>query len=88
MAIARALAMDPEILLLDEVTSALNPEVVDDVLAILRQVAETTNVTMLIVTHKMAFASNTLPCNVQLVLLAKAISWVTMSMVTLVVSAT
>ena len=56
VAIARALAMDPEILLLDEVTSALDPEVVDDVLAILRQVAETTNVTMLIVTHEMAFA--------------------------------
>ena len=56
VAIARALAMDPEILLLDEVTSALDPEVVDDVLAILRQVAETTNVTMLIVTHEMGFA--------------------------------
>ncbi|MGO1550356.1 MAG: amino acid ABC transporter ATP-binding protein [Nesterenkonia sp.] len=58
VAIARALAMDPEILLLDEVTSALDPEVVDDVLAILRQVAETTNVTMLIVTHEMAFAKD------------------------------
>lgn len=56
VAIARALAMDPEILLLDEVTSALDPEVVDDVLNILRQVAETTDVTMLIVTHEMGFA--------------------------------
>ena len=56
VAIARALAMDPEILLLDEVTSALDPEVVDDVLNILRTVAETTNVTMLIVTHEMGFA--------------------------------
>ena len=56
VAIARALAMDPEILLLDEVTSALDPEVVDDVLAILREVADTTNVTMLIVTHEMGFA--------------------------------
>lgn len=56
VAIARALAMDPEILLLDEVTSALDPEVVDDVLNILRKVAETTNVTMLIVTHEMGFA--------------------------------
>ncbi|RJN33224.1 ectoine/hydroxyectoine ABC transporter ATP-binding protein EhuA [Nesterenkonia natronophila] len=56
VAIARALAMDPEILLLDEVTSALDPEVVDDVLNILRQVADTTNVTMLIVTHEMGFA--------------------------------
>ena len=56
VAIARALAMDPEILLLDEVTSALDPEVVGEVLNILRQVAETTNVTMLIVTHEMTFA--------------------------------
>lgn len=56
VAIARALAMDPEILLLDEVTSALDPEVVDDVLNILRNVADTTNVTMLIVTHEMGFA--------------------------------
>ena len=56
VAIARALAMDPEILLLDEVTSALDPEVVGDVLEILRQVADTTNVTMLIVTHEMSFA--------------------------------
>lgn len=56
VAIARALAMDPEILLLDEVTSALDPEVVADVLQILRDVAENTNVTMLIVTHEMSFA--------------------------------
>ncbi|MDR8018327.1 ectoine/hydroxyectoine ABC transporter ATP-binding protein EhuA [Nesterenkonia aerolata] len=56
VAIARALAMDPEILLLDEVTSALDPEVVGEVLNILRTVAETTNVTMLIVTHEMGFA--------------------------------
>lgn len=56
VAIARALAMDPEILLLDEVTSALDPEVVGEVLGILRRVAETTNVTMLIVTHEMTFA--------------------------------
>ena len=56
VAIARALAMDPEILLLDEVTSALDPEVVGEVLGILRRVAETTNVTMLIVTHEMQFA--------------------------------
>ncbi|KUG58609.1 ectoine/hydroxyectoine ABC transporter ATP-binding protein EhuA [Nesterenkonia jeotgali] len=56
VAIARALAMDPEILLLDEVTSALDPEVVGDVLNILRKVADTTNVTMLIVTHEMSFA--------------------------------
>lgn len=56
VAIARALAMDPEILLLDEVTSALDPEIVGDVLAILRNIAETTDITMLIVTHEMQFA--------------------------------
>lgn len=48
--------MDPEILLLDEVTSALDPEVVVDVLQVLRNVAENTDVTMLIVTHEMSFA--------------------------------
>ncbi|MFI7493900.1 ectoine/hydroxyectoine ABC transporter ATP-binding protein EhuA [Kocuria sp. M4R2S49] len=56
VAIARALAMDPEILLLDEVTSALDPELVDDVLNVLRDVAESTDITMLIVTHEMQFA--------------------------------
>ena len=56
VAIARALAMDPDILLLDEVTSALDPEIVGEVLAILRHIAETTDITMLIVTHEMQFA--------------------------------
>jgi polar amino acid transport system ATP-binding protein len=56
VAIARALAMDPEILLLDEVTSALDPELVGDVLGVLRDIAETTDITMLIVTHEMQFA--------------------------------
>ncbi len=56
VAIARALAMDPEILLLDEVTSALDPEIVADVLAVLRDVAQTTDITMLLVTHEMQFA--------------------------------
>ncbi|APE08563.1 ectoine/hydroxyectoine ABC transporter ATP-binding protein EhuA [Rhodococcus sp. 2G] len=56
VAIARALAMDPEILLLDEVTSALDPELVADVLDVLRTIAETTDITMLIVTHEMHFA--------------------------------
>ena len=56
VAIARALAMDPDILLLDEVTSALDPELVDDVLQVLRDIAEETDITMLIVTHEMQFA--------------------------------
>ncbi|WAC57979.1 ectoine/hydroxyectoine ABC transporter ATP-binding protein EhuA [Gordonia sp. SL306] len=56
VAIARALAMDPDILLLDEVTSALDPELVADVLGVLRAIAETTDITMLIVTHEMGFA--------------------------------
>ena len=48
--------MDPDILLLDEVTSALDPELVADVLDVLRTIAETTDITMLIVTHEMGFA--------------------------------
>ena len=56
VAIARALAMEPEILLLDEVTSALDPELVGDVLGVLRDIADTTDITMLLVTHEMQFA--------------------------------
>lgn len=56
VAIARALAMDPEVLLLDEVTSALDPELVGEVLSILRDLAEDTDISMLIVTHEMGFA--------------------------------
>ncbi|GAA4629228.1 ectoine/hydroxyectoine ABC transporter ATP-binding protein EhuA [Actinoallomurus vinaceus] len=56
VAIARALAMRPKVLLLDEVTSALDPELVGEVLDVLRQVAETTDITMLCVTHEMRFA--------------------------------
>jgi polar amino acid transport system ATP-binding protein len=56
VAIARALAMEPKILLLDEVTSALDPELVAGVLNVLREIAETTDITMLIVTHEMGFA--------------------------------
>ncbi|AXH97448.1 ectoine/hydroxyectoine ABC transporter ATP-binding protein EhuA [Ornithinimicrobium avium] len=58
VAIARALAMDPEILLLDEVTSALDPELVGDVLRVLEEVAASTDITMLIVTHEMQFAKD------------------------------
>ncbi|WP_432133202.1 MULTISPECIES: ectoine/hydroxyectoine ABC transporter ATP-binding protein EhuA [unclassified Streptomyces] len=56
VAIARALAMRPEILLLDEVTSALDPELVAGVLDLLRDIAHTTDITMLCVTHEMNFA--------------------------------
>ncbi|MGI5197775.1 ectoine/hydroxyectoine ABC transporter ATP-binding protein EhuA [Streptomyces sp. CA-288835] len=56
VAIARALAMRPKVLLLDEVTSALDPELVVGVLDVLRDIARTTDITMLCVTHEMNFA--------------------------------
>lgn len=56
VAIARALAMKPEILLFDEVTSALDPELVEEVLNVLRQIGQSSETTMLLVTHEMSFA--------------------------------
>ena len=55
VAIARALSMDPEVLLFDEPTSALDPEMVGEVLAVMKQLASS-GLTMLVVTHEMAFA--------------------------------
>ena len=55
VAIARALAMDPEVLLFDEPTSALDPEMVGEVLSVMRALAQE-GMTMLVVTHEMAFA--------------------------------
>ena len=55
VAIARALCMDVEMVLFDEPTSALDPELVGDVLDVMRQLAET-GMTMMVVTHEMAFA--------------------------------
>ena len=55
VAIARALAMDPEVLLFDEPTSALDPEMVGEVLTVMRSIADD-GMTMLVVTHEMAFA--------------------------------
>lgn len=55
VAIARALAMDPEILLFDEPTSALDPQMVGEVLEVMRNLAHD-GLTMIIVTHEMAFA--------------------------------
>lgn len=55
VAIVRALAMDPKVLLFDEPTSALDPEMVKEVLELIKKVAEK-NITMVIVTHEMEFA--------------------------------
>lgn len=56
VAIARALAMAPDAILFDEPTSALDPEMVGEVLNIIKQLAETSGMTMLIVTHEIGFA--------------------------------
>lgn len=55
VAIARALAMEPEVLLFDEPTSALDPQMVGEVLGVMRNLAEE-GLTMMVVTHEMAFA--------------------------------
>ncbi|MCB9958718.1 MAG: ectoine/hydroxyectoine ABC transporter ATP-binding protein EhuA [Rhodospirillaceae bacterium] len=56
VAIARALAMRPKVLLFDEVTSALDPEVIGEVLNVIRDLATQHSLTMLMVTHQMGFA--------------------------------
>ena len=55
VAIARALAMNPEVMLFDEPTSALDPEMVEEVLKVMRDLAES-GMTMVVVTHEMGFA--------------------------------
>ena len=55
IAIARSLAMDPTVILFDEVTSALDPEMVGEVLNVMKELAKT-GMTMVVVTHEMAFA--------------------------------
>ena len=57
VAIARALAMEPEVLLFDEPTSALDPEMVGEVLKVMKMLAAS-GLTMVIVTHEMAFAKD------------------------------
>jgi len=55
VAIARALAMEPKVMLFDEPTSALDPELIGEVLAVMKKVAQE-GMTMLVVTHEMGFA--------------------------------
>jgi polar amino acid transport system ATP-binding protein len=57
IAIARALALDPEVMLFDEPTSALDPEVGVEILEVMRELA-TAGMTMVVVTHEMGFAAN------------------------------
>jgi ABC-type polar amino acid transport system ATPase subunit len=56
VAIARALAMQPKIMLFDEPTSALDPELIGEVLAVMKDLAHEAGVTMVVVTHEMGFA--------------------------------
>ena len=56
VAIARSLAMQPKALIFDEPTSALDPEMIDDVLGVMKTIANDSSMTMLVVTHEMGFA--------------------------------
>ncbi|WP_304251143.1 amino acid ABC transporter ATP-binding protein, partial [Limosilactobacillus gastricus] len=56
VAIARSMAMKPKCLLFDEPTSALDPEMIDDVLDVMKEIAHRSDMTMLVVTHEMGFA--------------------------------
>jgi polar amino acid transport system ATP-binding protein len=58
VAIARALAMRPKVMLFDEVTSALDPEVIGEVTNVIRKLVTEHNLTMLMVTHQMGFAKD------------------------------
>ncbi|MCP8940997.1 amino acid ABC transporter ATP-binding protein [Alsobacter sp. SYSU M60028] len=58
VAIARSLGLQPKLMLFDEVTSALDPELVGEVLGVLRELAHETDMTMLIVTHEIRFAAD------------------------------
>jgi len=56
VAIARALAMKPQVMLFDEPTSALDPELIHEVLSVMRSLAKDHSTTMIVVTHEMGFA--------------------------------
>jgi polar amino acid transport system ATP-binding protein len=56
VAIARAMAMRPQVMLFDEPTSALDPELVGEVLAVMKDLAATGGITLVVVTHEMGFA--------------------------------
>ncbi len=58
VAIARSLALKPKIMLFDEITSALDPELVGEVLRVVRELAHASDMSMLIVTHEMGFAAD------------------------------